>query len=143
MDPTLNFTSILDLERWAATRGVRLEVLGRLGEPGTLTLSWIERTPKSPKGTGREVIQALLKLADAHRQDVDLLCLGGGLEAFYTELGFEAYEASRDEETWDVEMRRPFVLPVPQACPEACPGRSPPEATTRWRRRHGWIGRRR
>ena len=143
MNSTFNFTSILDLERWAATRGVRLEVLGRLGEDDTLTLSWIERTPQSPKGTGREVIQALLKLTDAHHQDVDLLCLGGGLETLYTELGFEAREASRDEETGDVEMRRPFVLPVPQTCPESTSVGLTPETATRLGRRHGWIDRRR
>jgi hypothetical protein len=111
--------SILAFERWAKEQGVDIEVLGLLSSPHTLTLNWIERHQQAPRGVGQKVIEALCVMADTHQQAVDLVCLAGSLEDYYTQRGFVTDSLSRDEDTGDVVMiRQPGPAPVPMATPE-------------------------
>lgn len=108
------FRTLDDLKKWARKLGVKLDASEhRMSGPGyrtTITLDWIERKKKAPKGTGSTVMMALCDYADRMGALITLQAADEvNLPAYYEEFGFEEFEdedADHDVRPSGPDMRR-------------------------------------
>lgn len=124
---TPEFESLADLAAWAKGLGVRLEAEQTRFEKGrvrnSISLVWIERSPRARPGVGRAVMAALCHHADRHRAEIALQAHDeANLPAYYAAFGFkECADRGGDVRRTGPEMARaPRALRDPRryAVPE-------------------------
>lgn len=128
---TEDFRSVESIVAWARDLDVKLEartsaIRGK-GFNSVIDLSWIERGPAAPAGTGRLVVEALCRFADKIGALIELQAADEiHLPGYYEEFGFEEFE-DKDADH-DVRPSGPDMRRFPQGFKRARGAKKPVQA---------------
>lgn len=125
-EPAPTPKTIDDVRAIAQGLDVRLDVDE---SPRRIDLMMIERNPGAAKGTGGQVMQALIAYADARRKAIvlDVKDGAGSLGDWYAGMGFEPVDSVRGRD-WEAPMRRePAARAVREDAATFGPGAAPAE----------------